>query len=662
MRRRIDLTLGERLGLGFGALLAGLGLFTAAVLYWGSQSARAQRAYLEHIAPLHGRAQTLEGKLLYVAIGMRDFVLYPEAASRVELSGRIGALRAALARFEEVPKPPSGMAYQQRIAPRIGAYLDGATELLEHGLTSEERLTRARALGEQREAALGELRGYMEVLQKDSDAAVATMAGARERVASGSLAMVTLAALFALVAAGLTARSVRRPMRELTQAAASLGDGDWLAALRLATRELPAGDGPIAVRSETRILARALAAAAARLAHADDHKNRFLAVLAHELRNPMAPMTSGLEVLRRVPADSDEGRRALAIIDRQTRQIVRLTDDLLDVTRISQGKMRLERESMDLVQVARACVEDHTCMLADRSLSLEVDLPATPLWVHGDRARLAQVIGNLLANAAKFTDPGGVIRLRVHEDRPRAEAVLQVADTGIGMDAGLIPRLFEPFSQGPTGLARGNAGLGLGLALVKSLVSLHGGSVEARSAGAGCGSEFVIRLPLGVPAALSAAPDQRTAARDAADPSRWRVLVVDDYVDAAMGLRALIRLDGHRVEIATDGPEALEKARAFRPQLVLCDIGLPTMDGFEVARHLRAEAGGQDLLLVALTGYDSESDLARCAAAGFDRHFVKPLDPERLRELFGELARRSARQGPSGEAPWADGKAAADEY
>jgi two-component system CheB/CheR fusion protein len=401
---------------------------------------------------------------------------------------------------------------------------------------------------------------------------------------------------------------------------------------------------------------------AAALAEVDEHKNHFLAVLAHELRNPMAPLTTGLEILRRAPAGGEQALQAQAVIGRQTRQLIRLVDDLLDVTRIARGKLRIERETMDLAEVVRACADDQVPILAERSLAFDLDLPADPVPVHGDRARLAQVVGNLIHNAVKFTDAGGRLGLRLRGDRDAGQAVLTVADTGVGMDAELISRLFEPFSQGSMGLARSNAGLGLGLALVKSLVGLHDGTVEARSEGPGRGSEFLVQLPLATARAASpvaspapsptASPVPSCAPASAASPAGpvhapgvaqpWRVLVIDDYVDAALGLRMLLRLDGHTVELAADGVEGVEKARAFRPHLVFCDLGLPILNGYEVAERLRAEQGDSRLLLVALTGYTSEVDRTRCIEAGFDRHFSKPLNPDLLVEIFAEVARRHA--------------------
>ena len=297
-------------------------------------------------------------------------------------------------------------------------------------------------------------------------------------------------------------------------------------------------------------------------------------MLAHELRNPMVPITINLEVLKRVAPGTPPARQALDVIRRQTRLLARLVDDLLDLSRGSQHKLRLQREPLDIVQLVRACAVDHAPVLADRSIRSDLDLPDRPLLVHGDRVRLVQVIDNLVSNAIKFTNPGGYVRLRLHEDLSRKLAVLHVVDSGRGWTR-LLSRIFEPFRQGASSLERPDAGLGLGLALVKMLVSLHDGTVEARSEGPGRGSEFIVRLPLGVPCMrLLPAPRPAATSTEASIRSRWRVLVVDDYIDAAKGLQTLLELDGHIVEVAHDGAGALAKARAFRPQVMFCDIFL----------------------------------------------------------------------------------------
>ncbi|HEY8554754.1 MAG TPA: ATP-binding protein [Burkholderiales bacterium] len=367
------------------------------------------------------------------------------------------------------------------------------------------------------------------------------------------------------------------------------------------------------------------------LAEAGRRQSEFLGVLAHELRNPLAAITNSLVIAKRTPAGSEQSLRAQAVIERQAQQLIRLIDDLLDLTRISQGRIRIQRERIDLNEVVRACIEDQTAAFDGEEPVIELDLPEEEVVVEGDRARLCQVLGNLLHNAIKFTDPDGWIRVAVRPDARAGRVAVHVIDTGIGIDPEFLPQLFRPFNQGPAGAHRSGAGLGLGLALVKELTELHGGSVEARSAGEGKGAEFIVRLP------LLQAPAEHPAPTETSVRAR-RVLLVEDNVDVAYTLRDLLELEGHRVEVAHSGREALERARAFLPDVVLCDIGLPGMDGYEVAQRLREERGAEAPLLVALTGFASNIDKERAARAGFDHHLAKPPSIERLRDLIGALA------------------------
>ena len=372
---------------------------------------------------------------------------------------------------------------------------------------------------------------------------------------------------------------------------------------------------------------------AAMLAEADERKNEFLGLLAHELRNPLAPMTVSLLILEQSPPGSERALRAQAVIERQVRHLSRLIDDLLDVTRISHGKIQIAREPLELVEVVRSCIEDQHGGVAEKNLQLDVDLPDTAIWVDGDRTRLCQVLNNLLSNASKFTDAGGRIQVRLAADEP--DAVIEVADSGAGIEAELLPRIFQPFTQGTTSLARANGGLGLGLALVRALVELHGGTVSAHSDGPGTGARFVVRLPTRPAAAPTPAPDAAPASAQ-----RYRVLLVEDNRDAALSLKEALELQGHQVDVAHTGPEGLEKATALVPDLVLCDIGLPAIDGYEVARRLRADDRLRSTLLVALSGYAAEQDRARAQAAGFDRHVAKPLTLELLGGIFDQVQTR----------------------
>jgi PAS domain S-box-containing protein len=366
------------------------------------------------------------------------------------------------------------------------------------------------------------------------------------------------------------------------------------------------------------------------LREADRRKDEFLAMLAHELRNPLAPIRSSAEALRRLVPDIDaRADRALRMIDRQVVHMTRLVDDLLDVSRISRGKILLRQEPLDLVPLVLATVEDHRTLFDEARLTLAAELADEPLWVTGDPTRLAQVLGNLLQNAAKFTNPGGRVTVRVGPAPDAREAVLEVEDTGIGMDPEMLSRLFEPFSQADRSLARSRGGLGLGLALVKGLVHLHGGTIEAFSGSSG--SRFVLHFPRSRETAAAVEP---APAAESAAPSR-SVLVIEDYPDAAESLRLLLELSGHRVEVAATGRAGVEAARRLRPDVVLCDIGLPGgMDGYAVARALREGGENDETLLVALSGYGQEEDRRRALESGFDLHLTKPVDPAVLSELL----------------------------
>ncbi len=371
---------------------------------------------------------------------------------------------------------------------------------------------------------------------------------------------------------------------------------------------------------------------------ADRNKDRFLAMLSHELRNPLAPIKNSLFILGQAAPGSPQGRRAQGVIGRQVDQLVRLVEDLLDVTRITQGKIYIRRERLDLNLLLRHVIEDHRPQIERGEIDLEVRLPAAPAFVDGDGTRLAQVVGNLLQNSIKFTSPGGAIRISAQLDPSRGQAAIRVADNGMGIEPTLLPQLFRPFTQADTSLSRTQGGLGLGLALVKGLVELHGGEVSAHSEGLGRGAEFEVRLPL---AEAAAARAPVAAAPVHAVPRR--VLIIEDNVDAADSLREVLELGGHQVAVAYDGPEGVARARELRPDVVLCDIGLPGMDGYAVARLLRSDPSLEGVHLVALSGYALPADLERAAAAGFERHVAKPPTPEKLAELLAALPAREWR-------------------
>jgi PAS domain S-box-containing protein len=372
------------------------------------------------------------------------------------------------------------------------------------------------------------------------------------------------------------------------------------------------------------------------LRQADRLKDEFLAMLAHELRNPLAPIRNAVEVMRMLGPSDPNHQRARDLIERQVQQMGRLVDDLLDVSRITMGKIVFQKEPVELALVIARAVETSRPLIESRRHKLTVTLPPDPVMVEGDATRLAQVAANLLNNAAKYTGKGGHIWLTV-EQGPE-EAVLRVRDNGVGISAELLQKVFDLFTQGDRSLDRSEGGLGVGLTLVKSLVEMHRGRVEVHSEGSGKGSEFVVRLPI-----LERRRERRQGNHQAETTRRSsisrRVLVVDDNVDAANSLALFLRMEGHEVHIANDGPTALEAAQTIRPEVVLLDIGLPRMDGYKVARRLRQQAGLHDLLLVAVTGYGQDEDRRRAREAGFDAHLVKPADPGALKQLLDRCER-----------------------
>jgi two-component system CheB/CheR fusion protein len=362
------------------------------------------------------------------------------------------------------------------------------------------------------------------------------------------------------------------------------------------------------------------------LRESHDRKNEFLGVLSHELRNPLAPIRNALHLLDRAAPASEQARRARGVIGRQVEHLTRLVDDLLDSTRISRGKIELQRQVIDLGQLVERTVDDHRSLLAERGLEVEVRTEEG-LRVDADQTRIAQVLGNILQNSAKFTPRAG--RVTVTTAPAGARARVSVRDTGAGIEPGLLARVFEPFTQGDDTLHRTQGGLGLGLALAKGLVELHGGRVEALSEGPGRGAEVAFELDLVDAPSRAAAPGPQ--------PSRAggrRVLVIEDNEDSAQTLREVLELSGHAAEVARDGEEGIARARAFRPEIVLCDIGLPRMNGYEVARALRADPELARVFLVALTGYALPEDQQQAAAAGFDRHVAKPASIEALEDVL----------------------------
>jgi len=364
---------------------------------------------------------------------------------------------------------------------------------------------------------------------------------------------------------------------------------------------------------------------------ADRRKNEFLSMLAHELRNPLAPIRNGVHLLRALGRLDPGVCEVRDMMDRQVQQLVRLVDDLLDISRITRGKIRLQTEPTDLAAVVARAVETCRPLIDERQHRLALALPPQPLRVTGDAVRLAQVVGNLLHNAAKYTEEGGEIWLSVA--REGDQAIVRVRDTGMGIPAEMLGCVFDLFMQIDRSLDRSQGGLGLGLTLVRRLVEMHAGSVEAHSAGPCLGSEFVVRLPALPDEVAADAPAPPALDLQARGPGR-RVLVVDDNKDAAESLALLLRVAGHDVRVCQDGPSALRTAAEYYPEAVLLDIGLPGMNGYEVARRLRGQPDTERALLVALTGYGQDEDQRRAREAGFDHHFVKPADLEALAALL----------------------------
>ncbi len=367
------------------------------------------------------------------------------------------------------------------------------------------------------------------------------------------------------------------------------------------------------------------------LSESDRRKDEFLAMLAHELRNPLAPIRNALQILRLTDDDDDAVKSAAEVMERQVGQMVRLVDDLLDVSRISRGKIELRRERIELASTVNDAIEAARSLARSLGHELTVTLPSQPVFLDADPVRLAQLVGNLLNNACKFTPRGGRISLMVAQDGE--QLVLKVRDSGIGIAADQLTRIFEMFTQVDTSLERSQSGLGIGLTLVKNLVEMHGGTVEAHSAGVGQGSEFVVRLPI-VADAMESPP---TAVNESSFTSAPRILVVDDNRDSADSLATLLKLAGSKTHTAYDGLEAVEAVAAFRPDVVLLDIGLPKLNGYEAARKIREQPQGDEIVLIALTGWGQETDRRRSSEAGFNRHLVKPVEYDQLTKLLSEL-------------------------
>jgi signal transduction histidine kinase len=380
-------------------------------------------------------------------------------------------------------------------------------------------------------------------------------------------------------------------------------------------------------------------AAEEQLQDASQRKDEFLAMLSHELRNPLAPIRNAVEVIRRLAPPDPKLTMARDVVDRQVTLLARLVEELLDVSRISQGKIALKKEPVELSRIISHSVETARPLIDARAQTLSVSVPPAPVWLSADFARLSQVVANLLNNAAKYTGEGG--RIELTAGAGEGEATISVRDNGTGIETTLLPKVFDLFVQGDRALDRGQGGLGIGLTLVKRLVELHDGTVAVASEGPNRGSTFTVRLPC-----ISAVEPQRPAPavipfKASSEVYGRRVLVVDDNVDAAESTAAFLRLEGHEVKAVHDGLQALASLKVFDPHVVVLDIGLPGLDGYAVARQLRERGDTSHVLLIALTGYGQKEDRVRAAAAGFDYHYVKPADPREIQAAI-ERGRNTA--------------------
>ena len=460
---------------------------------------------------------------------------------------------------------------------------------------------------------------------------------------SAILGIVFVAALaLALFLSTALQRSITRPIQDITEAARRVIErGDYSVRVPKRTDDETGllADAFNQMLAEIDRRSREVAAqmherqqAEEALRVADRRKDEFLATLAHELRNPLAPVRNAVEILRMKNSADPDLARSRDVIARQVAQMARLLDDLLDVSRITRNKLELRKQPVTLAAVIDSAVETSRPLVDAAGHRLEVSLPK-PVYIDGDATRLAQVFANLLNNAAKYTPRGGSIG--VHAERQGHEVVVAVKDNGIGFAPEMRPRLFEMFSQAAPALERSQGGLGIGLSLVKALVEMHGGSVQAHSQGPGTGSEFIVRLPL-------MAPDSSLAPSHAGEPAaasagrKRRLLVVDDLKDAADSLAALLRVLGHEVHIAYDGEQGVAAARRLKPEVAFLDLGMPKLNGYEACRMIRDDFGNE-MFLVALTGWGQDDDRRRSAAAGFDRHLVKPVEPMALSEMLSSL-------------------------
>lgn len=366
----------------------------------------------------------------------------------------------------------------------------------------------------------------------------------------------------------------------------------------------------------------------------DQRKNEFLGMLSHELRNPLTPIKNSLYIINRVEAGSDKAKHALQVMARQVDLLIRLVDDLLDITRITRNKIQLQLKRLELNELVERTLEDHRLIFEKAGVQLKFQAAPTSICIEGDEDRLSQVVGNLLSNAVKFTSEGGHVSVSVSADTDNRQAILQVTDTGKGFAPEFADKIFEAFMQTDTTLDRSKGGLGLGLALVKGLIELHGGSISANSAGPGKGSQFTIRLPLIINTPGKNMPEQPAAEKT---PNPLHILIIEDNVDIANSLSEVLELNRHKVSVVYNGCDGIAKAHELHPDIIFCDIGLPGMDGYAVARAIRADETLKKTHLVALSGYAQPEDLQHTAEAGFEKHLAKPPNLEQVNKIIASL-------------------------
>jgi PAS domain S-box-containing protein len=366
---------------------------------------------------------------------------------------------------------------------------------------------------------------------------------------------------------------------------------------------------------------------------ASRHKSEFLAILAHELRNPLAPIRNGLQIMRLAEDDKAAAAKARTMMERQLAQMARLIDDLLDLSRIANGKIELRKQRIDLMSAVQDAVETSGPLIEAAGHEFTVSVPPRPVYVDADRTRLAQVFANLLNNSAKFTPHGGHVQLAVEQQG--SDVVMKIRDNGVGIPLDMLPKIFDMFTQVDRALERSQGGLGIGLNLVRGMVEMHGGRVEAHSGGPGMGSEFVVRLPVLLTPERGYEQDGKDGGTRCA--SAYRILVVDDNEDSADSLSTLLELMGHDTRTAYDGLEAVATATAFRPDVMLLDIGLPKLNGYDACRRIREQPWGESVVIIALTGWGQEEDKCRSKEAGFNFHMVKPVDPAAFEKLLAGL-------------------------